>query len=413
MFVQVLGFKQALTTPTDETSGAAASTNDLNDSWTPRLIALGIAGIFAVSCATLTGTLQAHTPFLAGIGNLPDTFLYNSLSPYISHAEPTNALSIPTWAIHFSSVLEYLFAMNLVWKFAAATGQPAWRGLTWGMLPLHASGVCACTYHWFYNAPELQFLVTSQAGLTLLGNLTCFIAAYRIARANGWTVQELIPRFGSGSATSPDGLVADGLSMKPLDVQPNLLAPTPVLVGQLVAATFALSYLTKYGELALDIPFEPNAALATTMIVGIPALVALPYAKQSQEEDANWSPLQFLPGGDGDGEDGKPALSMSDIKKYGAAGTVAYVLTELAFWVVAFPVAATALYQSTGHWPNVVADAGDRAAVLAFIFAGANIARLAVPLRLGAALALAPWVDENLLSGKGKEGAEAAVPTEE
>jgi hypothetical protein len=34
---------------------------------------------------------------------------------------------------------------------------------------------------------------------------------------------------------------------------------------------------------------------------------------------------------------------------------------------------------------------------LAFIFAGANIARVMVPLRLGAALALAPWVDENII----------------
>jgi hypothetical protein len=89
---------------------------------------------------------------------------------------------------------------------------------------------------------------------------------------------------------------------------------------------------------------------------------------------------------------------MEDIKKYGVAGTVAYVLTELAFWIVAFPVAGTALYQSTGHWPDVFNDATDRAAVLAFIFAGANIARAFVPVRLGAALALAPWVDENILN---------------
>jgi hypothetical protein len=89
------------------------------------------------------------------------------------------------------------------------------------------------------------------------------------------------------------------------------------------------------------------------------------------------------------------------VKKYGVAGTVAYVLTELAFWIVAFPVAATALYQSTGHWPDVVNDNGDRGAVLAFIFAGANVARLFVPVRLGAALALAPWVDENLLNRDG------------
>ena len=39
----------------------------------------------------------------------------------------------------------------------------------------------------------------------------------------------------------------------------------------------------------------------------------------------------------------------------------------------------------------------DRTAVLGFIFAGAHLARLAVPLRLGAAFALVPWVDENIV----------------
>jgi hypothetical protein len=61
------------------------------------------------------------------------------------------------------------------------------------------------------------------------------------------------------------------------------------------------------------------------------------------------------------------------------------------------------LYETTGHWPDVINDTSDRTAVLGFIFAGANIARLLVPLRLGAALALAPWVDENILGGKNKD----------
>ena len=81
---------------------------------------------------------------------------------------------------------------------------------------------------------------------------------------------------------------------------------------------------------------------------------------------------------------------------------MAYVLTELAFWAVAFPVASTLFYQSVGHWPDVINDGGDRAAVLASVFAGANIARLLVPLRFGAALALAPWVDENLINREQK-----------
>lgn len=89
-------------------------------------------------------------------------------------------------------------------------------------------------------------------------------------------------------------------------------------------------------------------------------------------------------------------MSFQDIKKFGVAGTLAYILTEIAFWIVAFPVASTSFYNLNGHWPDF-GDNADRTAVLAFIFAGANIARLAVPLRFAAAFALVPWVDENLV----------------
>lgn len=93
-------------------------------------------------------------------------------------------------------------------------------------------------------------------------------------------------------------------------------------------------------------------------------------------------------------------LSMEDVKKFGVSGTVAYILTELLFWTIAFPISSTALYQSSGHWPDILHDSTDRATVLGFIFAGANIARLLVPLRLGVAIALAPWVDENFINRK-------------
>ena len=95
-------------------------------------------------------------------------------------------------------------------------------------------------------------------------------------------------------------------------------------------------------------------------------------------------------------EDFTTNISYDDVKKYGTAGVVAYILTELAFWAIAFPVAAFALYSTAGHWPDL-GDGGDRAAVLGFVFAGANVARLAVPLRFGVAFACAPWVDDNIV----------------
>lgn len=96
------------------------------------------------------------------------------------HPEPANALSLPTWAVHTSSVIEWLVGMSLMWRYGEVSGNPRWKGMTWGMLPCLGSAMCACTWHFFYNAQEIDFLVTLQAALTVLGNVTCWIAAYRI-----------------------------------------------------------------------------------------------------------------------------------------------------------------------------------------------------------------------------------------
>jgi hypothetical protein len=188
--------------------------------------------------------------------------------------------------------------------------------------------------------------------------------------------------------------VVDAIAALPLNTVEKKESNTQLAIA-LGAATLATSYIVKYGELGLDLPFTPNPPVALAMVLGIPALTAAVYFNLSKQETGEGFSL-VIPGFGG--KDGEGGLSMADVKKYGVAGTVAYVLTELAFWAVAFPVASTALYQSTGHWPDVINDPTDRTTVLGFIFAGANIARLLVPLRLGAALALAPWVDENLIN---------------
>ncbi|KAL4857879.1 Ycf49-like protein [Chlorella vulgaris] len=96
------------------------------------------------------------------------------------HTEPANALSLPTWAVHTSSVLEWITAMGLMWRYGEVSGNPRWKGMAWGMLPCLGSAMCACTWHLFYNSEYLQFLVALQAGLTVVGNFTCWWAAYRI-----------------------------------------------------------------------------------------------------------------------------------------------------------------------------------------------------------------------------------------
>mmetsp|Transcript_9824 Transcript_9824/g.15600 ORF Transcript_9824/g.15600 Transcript_9824/m.15600 type:complete len:249 (-) Transcript_9824:94-840(-) len=100
-------------------------------------------------------------------------------------------------------------------------------------------------------------------------------------------------------------------------------------------------------------------------------------------------------------------ISMTDVKKYGVAGTLSYVLTELAFWAIAFPTECFAYLNSAGHWPDF-SKPEESAAVFGLVFAASNIARLLLPLRFGAALALAPWVDANIVQRFGGKKEEEA-----
>jgi len=361
----------------------------------PRALGLGSAGLFALACGLgpTVGQFQAHSPFLLGLGNLANS---GATLPWVTHVEPMNALSIPTWAIHFSSVFEWIFAMNILWNFSFVTNNPKWKGMAWGMLPLHASGLAACTYHFFYNNPNLQFLVDLQAGLTCLGNITLAIAAYRIAVSNGWKFDDLIPFSNSQNSETKTSIKESEVIPLRTDtlVYQNAESELSLLL-KLTFLTISTAYVVKYGELALDLPFSttPNPLIPLALVFAPAILTAKFFADRSSIEDDN-DMFSFLPK--------QNNLSMEDVKKYGVAGTVAYILTEVAFWAVAFPVASAALYQTTGHWPDFINSTADRATVLGFVFAGANIARLAVPLRFGTALALAPWVDENIINRQPK-----------
>ncbi|XP_052153827.1 uncharacterized protein LOC127771922 isoform X2 [Oryza glaberrima] len=99
-------------------------------------------------------------------------------------AEPANALSLPTWAVHVSSVAEWVTAMALVWDYGERTGLKGWKGLSWGMVPLLGGAMCACTWHFFYNSESLEVLVALQGALTVIGNITMCIAAFRIFKAS-------------------------------------------------------------------------------------------------------------------------------------------------------------------------------------------------------------------------------------
>jgi hypothetical protein len=126
------------------------------------------------------------------------------------------------------------------------------------MVPLHASSLCACTYHLFFNAPTLSALVTIQAGLTCLGNCTLAAAAIRLAGSYG----DMPPASVSQAAGS--------------DSDAAFLAKG--LVG-----SFAGGAAVKYASLLSDVPFEPSLPLALAIIGGGMAATTASLVARSRE----------------------------------------------------------------------------------------------------------------------------------
>ncbi len=93
-----------------------------------------------------------------------------------------HALSIPTWIIHISSVIEWMAAIWLVWTYGEVSKNSAWYGLSFAMLPALVSAMCACTWHFFDNSNALEWLVTVQASMTVVGNCTMMMAGWWIWR---------------------------------------------------------------------------------------------------------------------------------------------------------------------------------------------------------------------------------------
>ena len=257
--MQVIGFKDAMTSssPPCFYKGAGIAL-----AITALLIAFIVAGCIL--------DFEEHDQFLFGIGNIRNANL-----PWSTHAEPIQALSIPTWTIHLMSVFEYIVAMNLVWKFAKVVENTYWKGLTWAMLPMHASSICAVTHHFFYNQEGLQFLVTTQAGLTCLGNTTTMIAAFQIAKSNGWTVRRACARAASNI---DGGTTVLQRYQRPLQSTTSSMDSNAILIAKLIGVTIVASYVIKYGEIGIQFPTTPDAAVALAMIIGIPAITASYFA---------------------------------------------------------------------------------------------------------------------------------------
>jgi hypothetical protein len=212
--------------------------------------------------------------------------------------EPANALSLPTWVIHVSSLVEWLIAMGLAWEYAEVVKRPAWKGLTWGMVPCHASGIAACTFHLFYNAPALNSVVAMQALLTVIGNSTCAIAAYRICKEGERLQCEVVAADEADKADKADDIQSardetleismGSESMKGWeDLSATWASDSDaVLLLKLALVSTAVSAFVKWGSLAVDFPFEPNVALAFGIIF-IPTLLnCAKWAELSKNESA-------------------------------------------------------------------------------------------------------------------------------
>jgi hypothetical protein len=93
-----------------------------------------------------------------------------------------HALSLPTWWIHITSVLEWMVAILAVQAFGRRRREGGWRWLALAMVPALVSAMAACTWHLFDNPQALRGLVVLQAALTALGNGAMALAAWNLLR---------------------------------------------------------------------------------------------------------------------------------------------------------------------------------------------------------------------------------------
>lgn len=275
-FRQALGWKEAgtATPPVSATSYAPMV-------W--LVVGLtALAGLTALVPAVLGATV--HTPYVGGFLDLPAGAV-----TWGTHSEPENALTVACWIIHVSSLVEFLVAMGFAWRWADVTGNARWKGLTWGLLPLHSSGITACVYHLFYNS--IPVLVPFQAFLTCVGNTTAAYAAYRIAISNGWVAprEELAFLNASPDAESGASLASgadrESQSLVGFEDLGDALAEDNdyTFLVKLFVGCAVGSYAVKYGEVFFDFPYDADLFVALSFILVPSMLNAYKWNKRSQD----------------------------------------------------------------------------------------------------------------------------------
>ena len=89
-------------------------------------------------------------------------------------------LSLGTWIIHISSVLEWIVAIFIVNKISNYNDFKKYHWFGLAMIPNLIGAMCAITWHIYDNPLKLYGLVTLQGILTIIGNTTLAIACLYI-----------------------------------------------------------------------------------------------------------------------------------------------------------------------------------------------------------------------------------------
>ena len=192
-------------------------------------------------------------------------------------------------------------------------------------------------------------------------------------------------------------------------------------VGVLGAKAFVSFVDERYEQLNGDAGagVAADAPATVPMTLSSPAVSAPPAIVGRSATDIFFTDvLKKKPGSEGEAKEGDAKSMMQKVKDAGVAGAISYAAWELGFWGLSAPVALFAYYEFTGHWPDF-SNADDMQKLGAEAFAFVNVARFAVPLRIGLALSTTPWVQENVVEkidflkakgAEGQEGGDAAAP---
>ena len=85
-------------------------------------------------------------------------------------------LSFGTWFIHITSVVEWIYAIFIIYKISSYSKYRLYFWLSLSMIPNLIGAMCAITWHIYDNQELLYGLVTLQGFFTLIGNTTLAIA---------------------------------------------------------------------------------------------------------------------------------------------------------------------------------------------------------------------------------------------